>query len=167
MLRQWLRKSNISINKAAKQLQVSAPVLCRQLNTKDTLPLSRINEMIRLWSPSEEETEKMKDLIVRGKETWAHELKPGDIVYYGHWGSVCKGIFCGFNFDGSQCIVFQIFPKPIVLHSAESDGRSEFYACTEEHEEHLFPTPEALMEHETAEIRANMESQLESMTEKQ
>ena len=175
LLMAWLDKNHLSIKKAAEKLNVSSTTLWRQLKGLDPIPMDRLQEMIRLWSPSDEEVEKISELLngeqeqpdaseqeAAAPENPAHE--PGDIVYYGSWGSVCKGIFCGLNLDGSQCIVFQIFPKQKVM--SPDNGKHEYYVCVEIRPDDLFPTPEELMEHETASIRAHMERQIESMTKK-
>ena len=181
LLNSWLDKNHTSIKKAAEKLNVAQTALWRQLKGIDPIPMNRLQEMISLWGPSDIEMEKMNVLLSgeqehpdvseqvvqddEQEEEITTDRKPGEVVYYGNWGNVRKGIFCGRTHDGLQCIVFQIFPKPIVLHSAESDGKNEFYACSEEHEEDLFPTPEALMEHATATIRADMERQIATMNQ--
>lgn len=163
ILRQWLKDSGTSIAKAAGMLGISGPVLWRQLAGKETIPLSRVQEMIRLFSPSEEEATKLTALI-EGRKT-KQERKPGDIVYYGMWGRVCKGVFCGHTLNGRNSVVFQILPQPIILQSKDcGSGEHDFYACELVRNEDLFSTPQELMDHETAEIRERMERQLDTFT---
>ena len=181
LLMAWLDKNHLSIKKAAEKLNVSSTTLWRQLKGLDPIPMDRLQEMIRLWSPSDEEVEKISELLngeqeqpdaseqeAAAPENPAHE--PGDIVYYGSWGSVSKGIFCGHPADDALSIIFPLYPKMLVLDAKCDRGDStiphEFFACTLERNENLFTTPEALMEHETSAIRAHMERQIESMTKK-
>ena len=181
LLMAWLDKNHLSIKKAAEKLNVSSTTLWRQLKGLDPIPMDRLQEMIRLWSPSDEEVEKISELLngeqeqpdaseqeAAAPEKPAHE--PGDIVYYGSWGSVSKGIFCGHPADDALSIIFPLYPKMLVLDAKCDRGDStiphEFFACTLERNENLFTTPEALMEHETSAIRAHMERQIESMTKK-
>ena len=188
-LRDLLEKSGTSIKAAAKRMNVAQPVLWRQLHAVDPMPVSRIQEIINIWSPSEEEAARLTE-YVNGLQCLVEsateevpsapdeipaaptedpaapaeapsDRKPGEIVYYGTWGSVRKGIFCGRTRDGSRCLVFQIFPKPVIM--SPDNGKHEYYVCSLENDGDLFPTPEALMEHATATIRASMERQIASM----
>ena len=63
ILQQWLDKSGISNPEAARQLEISYPVLWRQLNAKDSIPLTRIIEFVRRWAPSNEAIERLEDLL--------------------------------------------------------------------------------------------------------
>lgn len=63
ILQQWLEKRDISIAEAARQLDITSPVLWRQLNTKDSIPLTRIIEFVHRWAPSNEDIEKLEDLL--------------------------------------------------------------------------------------------------------
>ena len=172
-LRDLLDKSGTSIKAAAKRMNVAQPVLWRQLHAVDPMPVSRIQEIINIWSPSEEEAARLTEYInglqclvesateevpsapdenPAAPAEISSDRKPGEIVYYGTWGSVRKG---------SRCLVFQIFPKPVIM--SPDNGKHEYYVCSLEHDGDLFPTPEALMEHATATIRASMERQIASM----
>ena len=180
LLNSWLDKNHTSIKKAAEKLNVAQTALWRQLKGIDPIPLNRLQEMIGLWAPSDIEMEKMNVLLSgeeeqpdvseqaeeqadEQEEEITAERKPGEIVYYGTWGSICRGIFCGLNLDGSRSIVFQTFPKPAVM--SPDNGKHEYYICEEIHPDDLFSTPEALMDRETAEIRAEMERQIATMNQ--
>ena len=63
ILQQWLDKANVSNPEAARQLEISYPVLWRQLNAKDSIPLTRIVEFVRRWAPSNEAIERLEDLL--------------------------------------------------------------------------------------------------------
>ena len=187
LLMTWLDKNHLSIKKAAATLTVSSTTLWRQLKGIDPIPLNRLQEMISLWGPSDIELEKMNVLLSgeeeqpdvseqaeeqadEQEEEITTDRKPGEIVYYGTWGSISKGIFCGHPADDALSIIFPLYPKMLVLDAKCDRGDStiphEFFACTLERNENLFTTPEALMEHETSAIRAHMERQIESMTKK-
>lgn len=62
-LRRWLKMNRVSNAEAARILHVSAPVLWRQLEAKDSIPFSRIEEFISRWAPSDEEIARLKDLM--------------------------------------------------------------------------------------------------------
>lgn len=181
-LRDLLDKSGTSIKAAAKRMNVAQPVLWRQLHAVDPMPVSRIQEVINIWSPSEEEAARLTE-YVNGLQCLVEsateevpaapdenpaapaeissDRKPGEIVYYSTGGSIGKGVFCGLTRDGLWSIVFQIFPKPSVM--SPDKGRHEYYVCEKIRPDNLFTTPEALMEHETVVLRARMEKQIASM----
>ena len=185
LLNSWLDKNHTSIKKAAEKLNVAQTALWRQLKGIDPIPMNRLQEMISLWGPSDIELEKMNALLsdeqeqpdVSGEVEHAEEQeeeittgrKPGEIVYYGTWGSICKGIFCGHPADDALSIIFQLYPERLVLDAKCDRGDStvphEFFACTLERNDDLFSTPEALMDRETAEIRAEMERQIATMNQ--
>lgn len=185
LLNSWLDKNHTSIKKAAEKLNVAQTALWRQLKGIDPIPLNRLQEMISLWGPSDIEMEKMNVLLSgeqeqpdvseqvvqddEQEEETAPGRKPGEIVYYGTWGSICRGIFCGHPADDALSIIFPLYPKMLVLDAKCDRGDStiphEFFACTLERNENLFTTPEALMEHETAALRAHMEKQIETMNQ--
>ena len=58
-LRELLDKSGTSIKNAARRMNVAQPALWRQLHAVDPMPVSRAQEMINIWSPSEEEAAKL------------------------------------------------------------------------------------------------------------
>jgi hypothetical protein len=186
LLNSWLDKNHTSIKKAAEKLNVAQTALWRQLKGSDPIPLNRLQEMISLWAPSDIEMEKMNVLLSgeeeqpdvseqaeeqadEQEEETAPGRKPGEIVYYGTWGSIGRGIFCGHPADDALSIIFPLYPKMLVLDAKCDRGDStvphEFFACTLERNENLFTTPEALMEHETAAVRAHMEKQIETMNQ--
>ena len=185
LLNSWLDKNHTSIKKAAEKLNVAQTALWRQLKGIDPIPLNRLQEMISLWAPSDIEMEKMNGLLsgeqeqpdvseqvvppAEQEEEITTDRKPGEIVYYGTWGSICRGIFCGHPADDALSIIFPLYPKMLVLDAKCDRGDStiphEFFACTLERNENLFTTPEALMEHETAALRAHMEKQIETMNQ--
>ena len=186
LLNSWLDKNHTSIKKAAEKLNVAQTALWRQLKGIDPIPMNRLQEMIGLWGPSDIELEKMNVLLSgeqeqpdvseqaeeqadEQEEETAPGRKPGEIVYYGTWGSICRGIFCGHPADDALSIIFPLYPEKFVLDAKCDCGDStvphKFFACTLERNENLFTTPEALMEHETAALRAHMEKQIETMNQ--
>ena len=63
ILQEWLELGQISNAEAARTLHVSAPVLWRQLEAKDSIPLSRIEEFVKLWAPSDDEITRLESLM--------------------------------------------------------------------------------------------------------
>ena len=63
ILQQWLKQNGISNPEAARQLKISYPGRWRQLNAKDSIPLTRIVEFVRRWAPSNEAIERLEDLL--------------------------------------------------------------------------------------------------------
>ncbi len=63
ILQEWLELGHISNAEAARTLHVSAPVLWRQLEAKDSIPLSRIEEFVKLWAPSDDEITRLESLM--------------------------------------------------------------------------------------------------------
>ncbi len=98
------------------------------------------------------------------------EITLGAIVYYGTWGHVCKGIYCGHPIDEAFSIVFPLYPDRLVLDAKTDRGdqtaKHEFFACTLERNEDIFLDPQELIDHETAEIRDRMKKELENMNKK-
>ena len=109
-------------------------------------------------------SEKKLELEQTKKETDAREPEIGDIVYYGHWGDICMGIFCGHPIEKQRSIVFQLIPKPIIKEMTSPAGcKLDFFACTTERNEDIFLAPEDLIEHELAAVRVRMERQIEAL----
>ena len=98
------------------------------------------------------------------------EIKLGSIVYYGPWGNICKGIFCGHPLDEAFSIVFPLYPDRLVLDAKTDRGDAnvphEFFACMLVRNEDLCLNPQELMDHETERIRGDMEIQLKKMNKK-
>lgn len=63
ILRNWLYVKHISQAKAARLLNVNPSVLSRQLQGKESIPYDRIEKMIKLFSPCQEETDKINSLL--------------------------------------------------------------------------------------------------------
>jgi hypothetical protein len=99
------------------------------------------------------------------------EITLGAIVYYGTWGHVCKGIYCGHPIDEAFSIVFPLYPERLVLDAKTDRGDAnvphEFFACTLVRNDDLCLDPQELIAQETARIRGNMEIQLDTMNKKQ
>ena len=63
ILREWIQKAGISQAEAARQLNVSPPVLWRQLEGKDSIPYSRVEQIVNLFAPSDSETSRLENLM--------------------------------------------------------------------------------------------------------
>ena len=63
ILREWIEKAGISQAEASRQLNVSPPVLWRQLEAKDSIPFSRIEQIVNFWAPSDEEITRLESLM--------------------------------------------------------------------------------------------------------
>ena len=63
ILREWLDSARVSQAEAARQLHITPPVLWRQLEARDSMPLSRIEQFVNLWSPSDAETTRLESAL--------------------------------------------------------------------------------------------------------
>ena len=63
ILREWIQKAGISQAEASRRLNVSSPVLWRQLEGKDSIPYSRVEQIVNLFSPSDSETSRLENLM--------------------------------------------------------------------------------------------------------
>lgn len=63
ILREWLDTARVSQAEAARQLHITPPVLWRQLEARDSMPLSRIEQFVNLWSPSDAETTRLESAL--------------------------------------------------------------------------------------------------------
>lgn len=67
-LRRWIRNSKITQLALAKDLGISQSLLSRQLLCKETIPLHRIEEIIKKTSPPDDEYKKVLDLLAEKKD---------------------------------------------------------------------------------------------------
>ena len=63
ILREWIERAGISQAEASRKLNVSSPVLWRQLEAKDSIPYSRIEKIVNYWAPSDEEITRLETFM--------------------------------------------------------------------------------------------------------
>ena len=63
ILREWIERAGISQAEASRKLNVSSPVLWRQLEAKDSIPYTRIEQIVNYWAPSDEEITRLETFM--------------------------------------------------------------------------------------------------------